>query len=333
MVDNELFKSNRISFNEFEICKIIRKGKLFKLYFTKRKKNGEYYALMEYNKKDILQNQLFNKLYYHYELLCSLANPFIIEFKGVITTEPKSLFYIYEYLPGGNLATHLKLLKTFPLEQTKFYVAHVIKAFEYLHSQNILFRDLRLENLLLGKDGYVKLINFDMAKKLGKSSRTFSIIGRPKNLSPEIILNKGYGKPADWWTLGILLYEMLVGKDPFRAKDPILIYQKIIISKIKFPNRIDKDAKNLIKHLLDPDETKRYGCAKNGILDITYHRLFNDFDWKSFGLKKQNAPYIPTIKGADDTFYYSKYEEVKKEDFMIVIDKDKEKEKDPFLDW
>lgn len=333
MVDNDQSKANRLNFNEFEIIQIIRKGKLFKIYFAKRRKTGELFTFQEYNKKDILHKQLYQNLKCNYDLLCSLSHPFIIDFKSAITTEPKSLFYIYEYIPGGNLATHLKLLKTFTLEQSKFYAAHVIKAFEYLHSQNILYRDLRLKNLLLEKGGYLKLINFDMAKRLNHLNRTYSIIGRPKNLSPEIILNKGYGKPADWWTLGVLLFEMLVGKDPFRDKDPILVYQKIIIGRINFPKRIDKDAKMLIKQLLNPDEKLRYGCGKNGILDITYHRLYNDFDWKSFEAKQLNAPYIPSMKGSDDTIYYPTYEAVKKEDFLIVGDKDKEKDRDPFLDW
>ena len=118
--------------------------------------------------------------------------------------------------------------------------------FDYLHSKNIIYRDLKPENILLLPSGYLKLTDFGFAKVV--TTQTYTLCGTPEYLAPEIITNKGHGKPVDWWTLGVLLYEMLVGIDPFSDPDPMMVYQKIIKGKIKFPKNIDKDGKSLIKH-------------------------------------------------------------------------------------
>ena len=146
--------------------------------------------------------------------------------------------------------------------------------FEYLHSKNIIYRDLKPENILMAADGYLKLTDFGFAKYC--DSRTYTLCGTPEYLAPEILLNKGHGKPVDWWCLGILIYEMLAGKikiiiisikigiDPFNDEDPMAIYQKILKGKVKFPRDFDKNAKSLVKHLLVADLTKRYGNLKGG---------------------------------------------------------------------
>jgi len=134
--------------------------------------------------------------------------------------------------------------------------------FEYLHSKNVVYRDLKPENILLRDDGYLKLTDFGFAKYV--EGRTYTLCGTPEYLAPEILLNKGHGKPVDWWCLGILLYEMLAGIDPFNDEDPMAIYQKILKGKVKFPRNFDRGAKSLVKHLLVADLTKRFGNLKGG---------------------------------------------------------------------
>jgi serine/threonine protein kinase len=158
-----------------------------------------------------------------------------------------------------------------------FYSSQVALMFEYLHSLNIIYRDLKPENILIDNEGYLKLTDFGFAKYC--ETRTYTLCGTPEYLAPEVLLNKGHGKPVDWWTLGILTYEMIAGIDPFNDDDPMAIYQKILKGKIKFPRDFDKDAKSLVKHLLVADVTKRYGCLKNGSNDIKNHRWFKSLDW------------------------------------------------------
>lgn len=163
--------------------------------------------------------------------------------------------------------------------------------FEYMHSLNIIYRDLKPENILIDGEGYLKLTDFGFAKYC--ESRTYTLCGTPEYLAPEVLLNKGHGKPVDWWTLGILTYEMLAGIDPFNDDDPMAIYQKILKGKIKFPKDFEKDAKSLVKHLLVADVTKRYGCLKNGANDVKNHRWFKAIDWYKISQRKVPAPFLP----------------------------------------
>lgn len=147
---------------------------------------------------------------------------------------------------------------------------------------------------MLHSDGYLKLIDFGFAKVCTK--RTYTICGTPEYIAPEILLNQGHGKPVDWWTLGILLYEMLAGYPPFQDDDPMNIYRKIINTKPKYPDGFDGNLKSLIKHLLRRDLSKRFGNLKDGAKDIKEHRFFEDINFDDLLLKKLKAPYIPNAK-------------------------------------
>lgn len=166
--------------------------------------------------------------------------------------------------------------------------------FEYLHSKNVIYRDLKPENILIDKSGYLKLTDFGFAKIC--EGRTYTLCGTPEYLAPEILLNKGHGKPVDWWTFGVLLYEMHAGIDPFNDEDPMLIYQKILKGKIKFPSSFDANAKSLVKHLLEADLSKRYGNLKGGVADIKNHRYFKAFDFVKLLSMQLKPLYIPKVK-------------------------------------
>ena len=197
--------------------------------------------------------------------------------------------------------------------------------FEYLHSKNIIYRDLKPENVLIAADGYLKLTDFGFAKIV--DTRTYTLCGTPEYLAPEMLLNKGHGKPVDWWTFGILLYEMLAGIDPFSDDDPMLIYQKILKGKVKFPRSFDKNAKSLVKHILQADLSKRYGNLKNGVDDIKGHRFFNGLNWTLLLKKELKAPYIPEVKGEGDASNFTPYPESETETPPV------KSTEDPFLEW
>jgi len=197
--------------------------------------------------------------------------------------------------------------------------------FEYLQTKHILYRDLKPENVLIDEDGYLKLTDFGFAKVV--ETRTYTLCGTPEYLAPEVLLNKGHGKPVDWWTLGILTYEMIAGIDPFNNAEPMTIYTNILKGKIKFPRDFDKNAKSLVKHLLVADVTLRYGCLKNGSNDIKDHRWFKNLDWYKLSVKKLPAPYLPQIGQPGDTTNFTEYPD-SDEPSPEIPAKD-----DPFLDW
>merc|ERR1712137_1125015 len=173
--------------------------------------------------------------------------------------------------------------------------------FVHIHSRNIVHRDLKPENILMCQNGYCKLTDFGFAKIILPGLRTYTLCGTPEYIAPEVLLNKGHGKPVDWWTLGILIYEMIVGYPPFVDEDPMGIYQKILGGKIVFPKLFDKDAKSLVKKLLTADLGKRYGNLKNGVDDIKQHKWFKDIIWNKLLLKEPPAPFKPKVKDEKDT--------------------------------
>ena len=326
--DKSKKKKLKVKIKDFEKLNTVGLGSYGRVCLCKKKKSGKVYVMKILKKNDIIKQKQVDHVYSEYTILSMLKHPFIVQLIGVNFEDPKYIYFILEYIQGGELFTLLRSKVTFPVPQAKFYIAHIITVFEYLHSKNIVYRDLKPENILINKNGYLKLTDFGFAKQLdSEKAKTYTLCGTPEYLAPEIILNKGHGKAVDWWTLGILLFEMLVGIDPFSDDEPMKTYQKILKGKINFPKEINKDAKSLIKHLLVQDTTKRYGCLKNGVKDILNHRFFDGFDWKNFVYLSMEAPYIPQIKNDEDTSNFEKYPESDLESSTV------DKKNDPFINW
>ena len=319
-------KPKKVKLSDFEKMQTVGLGSFGRVRLCRYKKNDKIYVMKILKKMEIIKQKQVDHVFSEFNILSVLNHPFIVQLVGLNFDDPKYLYFIIEYVQGGELFTLLRNRGSFPLEQAKFYIAHIITIFEYLHGKNIIYRDLKPENILINKNGYLKLTDFGFAKYLN-NEKTYTLCGTPEYLAPEIILNKGHGKPVDWWTMGILLYEMLVGIDPFSDDDPMKTYQKIIKGKINFPKDFDKNAKSLIKHLLTADTTKRYGCLKNGVKDILNHRLFIGYDWKNFVFLKMQPPYIPPIKSATDSSNFESYPDSDVESPSV------DKNEDPFLKW
>ncbi len=158
----------------------------------------------------------------------------------------------------------------------------------------MVYRDLKPENVLLQNNGFIKLSDFGFIKKLKQGERTYTLCGTPEYLAPEILLNKGHGKPVDWYCLGMFLYELLVGRCPFMHEDPYEIFKMILSERIRFPKNFDEGAKSLIRHLTDHDLSRRYGNLKNGSGDIKRHRFFKEIDFNALANMKLKPPYIPS---------------------------------------
>ncbi|XP_067007437.1 cAMP-dependent protein kinase catalytic subunit 3 [Anabrus simplex] len=239
-------------------------------------------------------------------ILQEARHPFIVNLRWHYR-DASCLYMLFDYVCGGELFSYLRNAGRFNTSTANFYTAEIILALEYLHGQSVVYRDLKPENLLLDRDGHLKITDFGFAKKL--TDRTWTLCGTPEYLAPEIIQSKGHNKAVDWWALGVLIYEMLAGYPPFFDDNPFGIYEKILAGKIEWPRHIDPVAKDLIKKLLVQDRTKRLGNMKNGAEDVKRHRWFKGIDWQDVYYRKLKPPIVPRVSFDGDTRNFDEYPE------------------------
>ncbi|XP_042225306.1 cAMP-dependent protein kinase catalytic subunit 3-like isoform X2 [Homarus americanus] len=239
-------------------------------------------------------------------ILRLVTHPFIIDMYWHYRDD-RFLYMLFEYVCGGELFAYLRNAGKFPMTTASFYASEIVSALEYLHSLSVVYRDLKPENLLLDRDGHLKITDFGFAKKL--TDRTWTLCGTPEYLAPEIIQSKGHNKAVDWWALGILIYEMLAGYPPFFDDNPFGIYEKILGGRVEWPRHLDAAAKDLIKKLLTQDRTKRLGNMKNGADDVKRHRFFKNIDWEDVYQKKLKPPIVPKVNYEGDTRNFDDYPE------------------------
>lgn len=314
----------KVNLVDFSQKQTVGTGSFGRVKLVLNTKENKYSALKILKKSEILKLKQVDHIISEISILNEIDHPFCVSMVGMSQNE-RYLYIVMEYVPGGELFTYLRTVQSVKSEEARFFASQVTMIFEYLHSKNIVYRDLKPENLLIDGQGYLKLTDFGFAKII--DGRTYTLCGTPEYLAPEILLQKGHGKAVDWWCLGILIYEMLVGIDPFSDEDPMSVYQNILRGKIKFPSSFDKDAKSLVKHLLVADLGKRYGNLKNGVNDIKEHRWFNGFDWKLCLSKGIKASFIPKIKNPGDTSNYSQYPDSPEEPKAL------KPSEDPFINW
>jgi serine/threonine protein kinase len=234
-----------------------------------------------------------------------------------------------ECVPGGELFSHLRKARRFSDEQAKFYTAQIASVFKYIHAQNVIHRDLKPENVLIGRDGYCKLTDFGFAKSVLPGERTYTLCGTPEYIAPEVLLNKGHGRAVDWWTLGVLIFEMIAGQPPFCDDEPMGIYQKILAGKIVYPKFMEKYPKDLIKNLLVADLSKRYGTLKSGADDIIKHKWFSSISFDKLLTRSIISPFIPEMKDDRDTSNFDAVEDDSNDPLPPPVPM----AADPFFEW
>ncbi|XP_074657664.1 cAMP-dependent protein kinase catalytic subunit 3-like [Tubulanus polymorphus] len=294
------------SLDRLETLTTIGTGTFGRVLISRHKESKRYYALKVLGIADVIRLKQVEHVKNEKNILASINHPFIV---NLIWAHHDStfLYMLLEYVPGGELFTYLRNAGRFSNATGNFFAAEIVSALEYLHALSIVYRDLKPENLLLDRDGHVKITDFGFAKKL--VDRTWTLCGTPEYLAPEIIQSKGYNKAVDWWALGILIYEMLAGYPPFFDDNPFAIYEKILSGKVEWPKQMDPIAKDLIKRLLVPDRTKRSGNMKNGSEDVKKHRWFKHINWDDVIARRLQPPIIPRITHEGDTRCFDNYPE------------------------
>uniref|UniRef100_A0AC34QJH7 cGMP-dependent protein kinase n=1 Tax=Panagrolaimus sp. JU765 TaxID=591449 RepID=A0AC34QJH7_9BILA len=267
------------------------------------------FALKALKKKHIVDTRQQEHIFAERNIMLETKTEWIVT---LFTTfrDSKYVYMLLEACLGGELWTTLRDRGHFDDYTARFYVACVLEGLEYLHRKSIVYRDLKPENCLLTQNGYLKLVDFGFAKKLASGRKTWTFCGTPEYVSPEIILNKGHDQAADYWALGIYICELMLGRPPFQASDPMKTYTLILkgIDALDIPNRrIGKTATALVKKLCRDNPGERLGSGSGGVNDIRKHRWFMGFDWEGLRSRSLKAPIIPKVTNPADVSNFDNY--------------------------
>lgn len=290
---------------DFEILKLIGKGTFGQVFQVRKKDNKRIYAMKVLSKKVIVQKKEVQHTIGERNILVRTAttdSPFIVGLKFSFQT-PQDLYLVTDYMSGGELFWHLQREGRFLEDRAKFYIAELILALRHLHQHDIVYRDLKPENILLDANGHIALCDFGLSKaNLSKGDTTNTFCGTTEYLAPEVLLDEaGYTKMVDFWSLGVLVFEMCCGWSPFYAEDTQQMYKNIAFGKVRFPrDALSTEGRNFVKGLLNRNPNHRLG-AKGDADELMAHPFFDDVDWQALGRKALVPPFKPKLKNALDT--------------------------------
>jgi len=294
---------NRLSVDNFDLLKVLGKGSFGKVMLVQKKDTGCLYAMKTLNKEVIIARDEVEHTRAEQRVLGMVNHPFVVGLKFSFQSETK-LYLILDYINGGELFQHLQNEVRFSPERCQFYTAELALALEYLHSLDIVYRDLKPENILIAHDGHIAITDFGLVKEnMTEGETTSTFCGTAEYLAPEVLKGEGYGKEVDWWSLGILLYEMLSGLPPFYSENTNLMYKKILYSTIVFedPALADPNVQDFIEKLLVRTPSARLGAGEGGADAIKSHPYFANISWTKLAARSVTPPWKPEVAGEADT--------------------------------
>ncbi|XP_063073380.1 protein kinase C theta type isoform X2 [Engraulis encrasicolus] len=294
---------HKYTLDQFTLHKMLGKGSFGKVFLAELKGSGQYFAVKALKKDVVLMDDDVECTMVEKRVL-SLAweHPFLTHLYCTFQTK-ENLFFVMEYLNGGDLMFHIQACHRFDIPRSTFYGAEIVCALQFLHSKGIVYRDLKLDNILLDMDGHIKIADFGMCKEnMMGDTRTSTFCGTPDYIAPEILLGQKYNSSVDWWSFGVLLFEMLIGQSPFHGHDEEELFQSIRTDDPHYPSTLPRDAKDILIKLFVREPERRLGVRGC----IRTHAFFRDTDWDALEQRRVKPPFRPTVKSANDCSNFDK---------------------------
>ena len=288
---------------DFEALYLVGQGAFGKVFQVRKKDTGVLYAMKVMKKEVVIAKEQMEYTKQERDILTSITHPYVVKLRFSFQTATK-LYLVLDFINGGHLFYWMYREGMFDVGLTRFYIAEIVCGIGHLHSLNIMHRDLKPENILIDREGHVRITDFGLAKKFSSDGeKANSLVGSIDYMAPEILKDKGHGKEADWWSVGVLLYEMLIGQLPFRGKNKAAIQKAITSQKIKMPAFVETDAAKLIQNLTMKDPNLRLGSdvnlkdstSKNGTEEVKKHKFFSKINWAKLEKREVPAPFVPKI--------------------------------------
>ena len=297
------FSSNKpIQIDDFRTIAVLGRGHFGKVLLGEHRQTSRIYAIKALKKADIFARDEVESLMCEKRILETCTNyghPFLIHLYACFQTKLHVCF-VMEYACGGDLMMHIHA-DVFSEERTLFYTGCVVLGLQFLHENEIVYRDLKLDNLLLDKDGFLKIADFGLCKEgMGPEDRTSTFCGTPEFLAPEVLTDTSYTRAVDWWGLGVLIFEMMVGESPFPGDNEDEVFDSIVNEEVRYPRFLSAEAIGIMRRLLRKSPERRLGASQRDAWDVRRHNFFRNMDWDGLLQRKVQPPFKPTVKSSYD---------------------------------
>uniref|UniRef100_A0A8B9CRN8 Serine/threonine-protein kinase N3 n=1 Tax=Anser brachyrhynchus TaxID=132585 RepID=A0A8B9CRN8_9AVES len=297
-----LCRKRAVQLEDFRCIAMLGRGHFGKVLLAQYKATGKLYAIKALKKKDIIRRDEIDSLNCEkriFEVVNSSDHPFLVNMFACFQT-PHHACFVMEYTPGGDLMMRIHE-DVFPEHMARFYTACVVLGLQFLHEKKIVYRDLKLDNLLLDAEGFVKIADFGLCKEgIGFGDRTNTFCGTPEFLAPEVLTDISYTRAVDWWGLGVLIYEMLVGESPFPGDDEEEVFDSIVNDEVRYPRFLSAEALSIIRKLLRKCPERRLGAGERDAEEIKIQAFFKEIDWDALYARTLKPPFVPTLRDPTD---------------------------------
>ncbi|EDV28082.1 uncharacterized protein TRIADDRAFT_20881 [Trichoplax adhaerens] len=300
--DRSVSPTNIMGLEQFNFMSVLGRGHFGKVLLAEYRTTGEVFAIKALKKADIISREELDSLMSEkriFEIANAMRHPFLVNLFACFQTK-EHVCFVMEYASGGDLMMHIHN-DVFTETRTIFYAGCVVLGLQYLHEQAIVYRDLKLDNLLLDSDGYVKIADFGLCKEdMGYGARTSTFCGTPEFLAPEVLTETSYTRAVDWWGLGVLIFEMLVGESPFPGDDEEEVFDSIVNDEVRYPRFLSTEAIAIIRRLLRKVPERRLGSSERDAEDVKKQPFFRSINMEDLLMRKIKPPFVPVIKSVED---------------------------------